>query len=238
MFITEKPVPTLESMNEKILILETSQRVGAIALALGDTILGERRLEEARRHTRDLVPFCRDLLNEQGWKARELDAVIVSRGPGSYTGLRVGIMSAKTLAYATGCALIGIDTFAALAHQVLPPVHLVEVIEDAQQSKVYAQRFVRDADAWKPANDLHIASFDEWLAQLPTDAWVTGPGLTAFQVRLPSVERIVSSHFWRPHAHCLLHLGLRRLRAGERDDVMALEPLYLRASQAEQQWKK
>ena len=57
----------------------------------------------------------RDLLADQGWKARDLTGVIVSRGPGSYTGLRVGIMTAKTLAYATGCALLAIDTFAAVA---------------------------------------------------------------------------------------------------------------------------
>ena len=57
------------------------------------------------------------LLAKQAWRARELDGVIVSRGPGSYTGLRVGIISAKTLAYAVGCKLLAIDTFAAIARQ-------------------------------------------------------------------------------------------------------------------------
>src|ERR1700753_1009836 len=100
-------------MNPRLLILETSHRVGKVALASGDSIVGERTLDESRRHARDLAPAIQTLLGAQGWRARDLDGVIVSRGPGSYTGLRVGIMSAKTLAFATGCALLAIDTFEA-----------------------------------------------------------------------------------------------------------------------------
>src|SRR5580692_6112914 len=108
-------VPSIDSaaQSPRLLILETSGRVGQVAVAHGDVLLGTRRLDEARRHARDLAPQVAELLKEQGWTARELDAVIVSRGPGSYTGLRIGIMSAKTLAYAVGCTLLGIDTFAA-----------------------------------------------------------------------------------------------------------------------------
>ena len=82
-----------------------------------------------------------ELLAEQGWKARDLDGVIVSRGPGSYTGLRVGVMSAKTLAYATGCALLAVDTFAAIALQAGSVAPKIDVIADAQQEKIYVQQF-------------------------------------------------------------------------------------------------
>src|SRR5205085_7377236 len=101
----------------RVLVLETSGRSGQVALAHGDDLLAVRSLDETRRHARDLAPAVKDLLTQQGWQVRDLDAVFVSRGPGSYTGLRVGIMSAKALAYATGCALLGIDTFAAIARQ-------------------------------------------------------------------------------------------------------------------------
>src|SRR4051812_44527958 len=103
--------------NNRFLILETAHHLGWVALANGARIVGTRRLEESRRHARDLVPLIRELLSEQSWRARDLGAVIVGRGPGSYTGLRVGLISAKTLAYATGCALLGVDTFAAIARQ-------------------------------------------------------------------------------------------------------------------------
>src|SRR5205823_5164828 len=129
------------NMTSKLLIIETSSRVGVVAVADEQRILGERRLDEARRHARDLAPSIRDLLGEAGWKPRDLSAVIVSRGPGSYTGLRVGVMSAKTLAYATGCALVGVDTFAAIALQAPAEAAVVDVIGDAQQDKLYVQRF-------------------------------------------------------------------------------------------------
>jgi tRNA threonylcarbamoyladenosine biosynthesis protein TsaB len=104
-------------MNEdpRLLLIETSGRGGFVGLARGESLCGLSRLEESRRHGRDLAPLTAKLLKEQGWKPRQLDAVIVSLGPGSYTGLRVGLMAAKTLSYATGCALIGVETFAVIA---------------------------------------------------------------------------------------------------------------------------
>src|SRR5262245_37871016 len=131
----------------RFLILETSGRPGQVAVAEGGTIKASRRLDEARRHGRDLARAVAALLTEQDWKARDLQAVIVSLGPGSYTGLRVGLMSAKTLAYATGCALIGVETFRAIARQTPPEVLDVDVLADAQQDKVYWQRFRRSKGA-------------------------------------------------------------------------------------------
>src|SRR4051812_49559549 len=102
----------------RLLLLETSTgSSGFVALGAGPELLGTRRLDESRRHARDLAPAVSALLKEAGWKPRDISAVIVCRGPGSYTGLRVGLMSAKAFAYATGCALLGLDTFAAVALQ-------------------------------------------------------------------------------------------------------------------------
>src|SRR5216684_2191388 len=111
-----------------LLILETSGRVGQVALAQGSRLCGMRRLDEARRHARDLAPAVANLLAEQGSSPRDVQGVIVSRGPGSYTGLRVGIMSAKTFAYATGCALIAVETFAAIAQQAPDNVSVLDVL--------------------------------------------------------------------------------------------------------------
>ncbi len=125
----------------RLLLLETSGRGGFVALAEGPTLRGVRRLDEARRHARDLAPATAELLAAQGWKARDLHGVVVGRGPGSYTGLRVGIMSAKTLAYAVGCALVAVDTFAVVAEQAPDAVRRMDVLADAQQDKVYVQAF-------------------------------------------------------------------------------------------------
>jgi tRNA threonylcarbamoyladenosine biosynthesis protein TsaB len=217
---------------ERFLILETSHQPGVVALAEGETILAERRLQESRRHARDLAPTTKSLLDERGWKPRAFSGVIVSLGPGSYTGLRVGLMSAKTLAYATGCALIGVETFRAIARLVIDASD-VAVLADAQQGKVYVQHFQRG----EPTDALAIRRFDDWLASCPSETCITGPGLETFANRL-SGRPMAPRELWTPTAASLLALGYARFRNGERDDPFALEPLYLRPSSAEENWEK
>lgn len=222
----------------RLLILETSGRPGQVAVAEGAAIKGSRRLDEARRHARDLAPAVAAILAEQKWKARALDAVIVSLGPGSYTGLRVGLMSAKTLAYATGCALIGVETFRAVARQAPPDVLDVEVLADAQQDKIYWQRFRRPEAAadFLPLGPLQIRKVADWLRERDPLTWISGPWLQEHAERLPGELRLVAEEFRQPRVENLLELGLARYVAGERDDPWLLEPLYLRPSSAEEKW--
>lgn len=221
----------------RLLLLETSGKRGQVAVATAAGLMGVRRLAEGRHHARDLAPAVADLLREQGWSARQLDAVFVSRGPGSYTGLRVGLMSAKTLAYATGCALIAVDTFAVIAQQAPEGCSHVEVLADAQQQNVYVQAFARTPAGWHPTNELTIQPFDHWLATRNPRDWVTGPGLTKWQSRLPTDVSRVEEPARDPDVASLFELGLARYRNNERDEAFALEPLYLRPSSAELQWK-
>src|SRR5262245_54270024 len=220
----------------RLLLLETSGKRGQVAVALGERVVGRRSLDEGRRHARDLAPAVADLLRDQGWSARQLDAVLVSRGPGSYTGLRVGIVSAKALAYATGCAILGIDTFAVLAHQAPPACDRLDVIADAQQQNVYVQPFARTAGGWRPTAGLAIRPFHDWLANRDPLARVTGPGLEKWSGQVPADVARVAEGLCTPSVDSLMSLGLARYRAEERDDLYALEPLYLRPSSAEQQW--
>lgn len=227
-------------MAERLLLLETSSKAGWVAVAEADSVRAVRHLAEARRNARDLAPKVAELLAGQGWKPRNVTAVIVSRGPGSYTGLRVGLMSAKAFTYATGCSLIAIDTFAALALQAPAEAAVVEVLSDAQQDRVYWQRFSRPLPDGIPTatTPLAIVRFAEWLRTHDPTAWVTGPGLRVPGRALPAATSVVASDAWDVRPESLLRLGLRRLRAGERDDVWAVEPIYLRPSSAEEQWDR
>jgi tRNA threonylcarbamoyladenosine biosynthesis protein TsaB len=223
-----------------LLLLETSGRAGFVALAAGDELLVVRRLDEPRRLARDLAPAVKELLAGQGWMPADLAAVFVGRGPGSYTGLRVGLMSAKALAYATGCALLAVDTFAVLAAQAPDEVPAADVLADAQQDKVYVQRYARAApgEPFRPATELAIRPFAAWLAGREPNAWVTGPGLRVRGRTLPEGVSVVAEESWDPRPESLLEVGLARYRAGERDDQWAVEPLYLRPSAAEEQWQR
>ncbi len=144
-------------------------------------------------------------------------------------------MSAKTLAYAVGCALIAVDTFAVVADQAPADVSRVDVLADAQQEKVYVQSFGREADGWRSLDALAVRPFADWLAGRAAEAWVSGPGLHRWGARLPIGVPAVDASLWDPQPDSLLRLGLARHLAGERDDPFALEPLYLRPSSAEEQ---
>jgi tRNA threonylcarbamoyladenosine biosynthesis protein TsaB len=227
---------------DKLLIIETSGKAGSVALACQGQIVAERQLEQSRRHARDLAPAVHDLLHQQAWRPTDIDAVLVSRGPGSYTGLRVGIMSAKAFAYATGCRILGIDTFAALALQASAfrkgDPWAVEVIADAQQSRVYHQRYHWPTDAPIPiaATNLAVSPVADWVGQLSAGTCVTGPGVQLHVERLVDAV-LVPKEEWQPRPASLLLLGMQRLQRGEKDHVLALEPLYLRRSSAEEQWE-
>ena len=224
-------------MPSRLLILETSGRRGQVALAEGAALLAVRSLDEARRHARDLAPTVADLLASQHWKPRDLHAVIVSIGPGSYTGLRVGVMSAKTFAYAAGCSLVGVETFAAVAQQTPPGVPQLDILADAQKTNIYVQSFVQAADGWRATVALTIQPFADWLRGRAADAWVSGPGLLKWRTQLPAEVRVVDEAHWEPRPESLLHRGLARLEAGSTDNALSLEPLYLRPSSAEEQWR-
>jgi tRNA threonylcarbamoyladenosine biosynthesis protein TsaB len=222
----------------RLLIIETSGRIGQVGLALGPVLLSVERLDESRRHARDLAPAVAKLLAGAAWKPRDVHGIVVSRGPGSYTGLRVGIMSAKALAYAACCPVIGVETFAAIAHQAPENVSQLDVIADAQQQKVYLQRFGRaqSGSALLPLAPLAICDVSEWLGTLSTSRWVSGPGLHSYQQQLQQHCQMLGASEWDPQLGSLSHLGFTRYACGEHDDLWSLEPLYLRPSSAEEKW--
>ncbi len=223
----------------RLLLIETSGRVGRVGLATGTELVAERALDASRRHARDLAPAVAELLRERQWRPRDLAGVIVSLGPGSYTGLRVGIMSAKALAYALGCPAIGVPTFHAVAVQADVPGLQFEVIADAQQGKVYVQAFERAASARpRPSGELHILTAKVWASQRPADRAVTGPGLRTYREILPPETPTDPADQWDPTLPALLAAGGERWARGESDPVLTLEPIYLRPSSAEEQWQR
>src|SRR5262245_7316791 len=141
-------------MSENWLILETSGRGAKVGLARGGAVVRAVTLDDTRRHARDLAATVEALLKAESLKPADLTGVMVGRGPGSYTGLRVGLMSAKALAYATGCELRAVDTFAAIAQQAPAEARGVWVIADALQNQVYIQRYDREPSGWIPGQEL------------------------------------------------------------------------------------
>ena len=129
-------------MSEAWLLIETSTRGGQVGLAIDDNPLSVVRLDPSRRQNRDLAPTVKQLLSDNRLSVKELTGVMVSQGPGSFTGLRVGIISAKVLAFAAGCALVAVPTFAMLAARI-DAVDEVVILGDALRGQLYVQRYVQ-----------------------------------------------------------------------------------------------
>ncbi len=162
-------------MGEHWLVIDTASRTGRVGLVGDGVVVGTAALDAARRHARDLTPAAAGLLDAAGLKPAGLTGVVVSIGPGSYTGLRVGITAAKALSYATGCALVPVPTFAAIANRAAAAD--LWVIADALQGQAYLQRY-RDGE---PDGPLRIVTAAEVLPAAPPDAWFTGPGVAVFE---------------------------------------------------------
>jgi tRNA threonylcarbamoyladenosine biosynthesis protein TsaB len=226
-------------MSGNWLLIETSGRIGRLGLARGGAVARAADLDPARRHARDLAATADALLKAESLRPTDLTGVMVGHGPGSYTGLRVGLISAKTLAYALGCQLVPVPTFAAIAEQAPAEARVVWVIADALQGLVYIQRFDRGegTDRWSPWNELSIEPADEWLPWLPPDVWVSGPGVAVYgEHRYLQGAKLVPEADREPTVHGLFRAGQGR-PAVTRAELFALEPLYLRGSSAEEKAK-
>jgi tRNA threonylcarbamoyladenosine biosynthesis protein TsaB len=192
------------------------------------------------RHGRDLIPGVRDLLASAELSPSDLGAIAVGLGPGSYTGLRIGVTAAKILAYATGAELVGLDSLKAIAGNAPQDVLRVHIVADAQRGDVYTAEFVRAAATMplERVSGSRILSIATWASRLEPPCLVLGPGLDAPPIRTAIGQEITLADrsLWRPRADSFFELALRHWETGQRADLWTLEPNYLRRSAAEDQW--
>lgn len=216
--------------------IETSGKLGSVALVNEGQLIGERELSRSgRRHARTLVAEIQALLEEADVARKCVEAIAVSLGPGSFTGLRVGITCAKSWAYAAGIDLIGVPTFDAIATQSARSAASLDVISDAQRGELFIGRYSAfTAPEREPLQEITIEPADEWIRSLSPDRLVTGPAVSRLAEQLSGVCEVEEDHRQEPRAASVARVGERSLLAGRTDDVWSLEPLYLRRSAAEE----
>jgi tRNA threonylcarbamoyladenosine biosynthesis protein TsaB len=218
---------------DRVLVLETAGKVGRAALAADRAVIAEARLGEERRRASDLALVVDRLFQEVGWEPRTLTAVVVGLGPGSYTGLRVGLASAKALAYATGCRFFGVETFAAIALRAPEDVGRVSVIADALQGKLFRRDYRRTAGELEPLGPLEIVSTATWLSELQSGTWVTGPAASQWEGKVPAGVPVAAFADREPRPMDLLMVA-QVCAWAVTTDMWTAEPLYLRGSSAEE----
>jgi len=176
-------------------------------------------------------------LDSVGWSPLDIQLIAVTQGPGSFTGLRIGVTAAKTLAYAVGAEVIGVNTLKVIASQVPAERQDVWAVMDAQRGQLFTARFRRREGDWEAIVETHIMDNGLWLQSLTPDAAVTGPGLAKLRDRLPSGIAVVQESCWTPEAATVGRVGYLEFRAGKRDDLWALAPEYFRKSAAEEKFE-
>jgi tRNA threonylcarbamoyladenosine biosynthesis protein TsaB len=226
-------------MRQRILALETSGTSGSVAALEGERLLGEFCLDPALRSACSLAPGLSKLLAEVGWRPRDVQLVAVTAGPGSFTGLRVGVTTAKSFAYAVGAEVLGVNTLEVLAEQAPSDARVIKAVIDAQRQELFAATFQREPAVPSSLSRRlqaagEILSIEAWLTALAPDDCVIGPALTKLLDRLPDYVRAPPEQDWMPKAASVGLIALRRFAAGERDDIWRLAPLYLRRSAAEE----
>jgi tRNA threonylcarbamoyladenosine biosynthesis protein TsaB len=227
----------------RLLSIETSGRQASLAvlegLDEGARLLVETRLDGPQRTAQVLAPALRDLLSQVEWPASSIELITVVVGPGSFTGLRIGVTTAKTLAYAVGAAVVGVDTLSVLASQAPPGGNPLWTLVDAQRQELFAAKFKESGTPSPHATvEPQILSVEAWLAALAPGDRVTGPVLKRLAARLPTGVEPVAEKLWQPTAGAVGRVGWEAFRQGRRDDVWTLSPQYYRPSAAEEKAAK
>ena len=218
-----------------ILCLETATPVCSVALNSACCTLAMRETEGQNAHSEKITNFIREVMEEAKIDYPQLDAVAVSQGPGSYTGLRIGVSTAKGICYAADLPLMAIDTLEAMAYgmkeklasQIGPDDLLVPMI-DARRMEVYASIF--DADLNK-INDTAALVIDEHsFEDLRKDhrLWLFGDGAPKLSKLFENQTNINIIDGFKPSAAYMKVLAERALQQQQFVDVAYFEPFYLK----------
>jgi len=219
------------------LALETSGFGGSLALLDGTELLGERILDSTRRHAQTLVPEIQDLLRRCGRRAIDCQVLAVSCGPGSFTGLRVGLTCVKTMAYATGARIAPVPTFLGIVAACPSDVATIQVVLNAQREEFFIGSYSRGLTGkWVESQPLRMERVDKWLNELKLDDVVTGPGVEPIVAEVSRRCRVLSTNFWQPRAAWIGRVGHEFAENGQLISCWELEPYYVRKSAAEEKW--
>jgi tRNA threonylcarbamoyladenosine biosynthesis protein TsaB len=223
-----------------ILAIETATGCGSVSLTRGGVqdgrVLAEFTLQPEITHSRRLLGSVEAMMKATGTAWQDLDAVAVSLGPGSFTGLRIGMAAAKGIAMAADIPLLGVPTLDALAGQVTVCDQLLCCLLDARKQQIYAAFYRTDVVGnHQRVSDFLVLSPDELLRRISEPTLVAGPGIQACQSQLanhPQV-RLLPLGLLHPRAALVGFCGARLWENGGCEKDVDVMPLYVRASEAE-----
>lgn len=224
----------MSDIKNYILLLETATDSCSVALAENGTVIAEKYINQPKAHASLLARYICDILEENGISMDECSAVAVSKGPGSYTGLRVGVSCAKGLCYGASKPLISVCTLATIARMAIDNAlysnggeYLIVPMIDARRMEVYTANFNSKGEQLTPveAKILDETSYAAELAAGPV--LFTGNGAEKFKELVGNNPNAFFAP-QEPHAAGMRVIAANKLKAGEFEDNAYFEPFYLK----------
>jgi tRNA threonylcarbamoyladenosine biosynthesis protein TsaB len=226
----------------RILGVDTSTSCGSLGLIEDDEVVGEYTLHREETHSARLIPAIQALLKEARIDIHEIDGMAVSLGPGSFTGLRVGLSAVKGLALAAEKPVVGVPTLDALASNLPFTPYLICPILDARKDEVYTALYKdREGGQVERLTPYQVLAPAGLVEQLPLRETIfLGYGVEVYreliEARLGEKALFAPRHLRFLRGTTVAELGLGRIMHGERDDIASLAPIYVRPSDAEINW--
>ena len=224
-----------------LLAFETSAKAASVALFDGEKLLGESYQNTGLTHSQTLMVMAEDLLRQCGHTPQEVEAVAVAEGPGSFTGVRIGVAAAKGFAWGSDIPCYGVSTLEAMALGLGAYQGYICPVMDARRSQVYnALFYVNHGEMSRVAEDRAVALADlkTELQTLQEPIFLVGDGSTLCHTTLSGeVEKLVlpPEHKMHQRAVGVGLAAIKKIAAGDEGDANALSPNYLRLSQAERE---
>ena len=225
----------------RILAFETSAKAGSVALLEDGQLLAESYQNTGLTHSQTVMTMARDLLKSCNLTPGDLDAVAVAAGPGSFTGVRIGVAAAKGFAWGGEKPCYGVSTLEAMALQLGIAEGYVLPVMDARRSQVYTATFLAEKGTLKRLTEdraIALSQLEEELKELNAPIYLVGDGsLLCHRTLGQSLPGLVLMPEHRIHQRAtgVALAAVRQIQAGDPGDGAALTPNYLRLSQAERE---
>lgn len=228
----------------KILGMDTSTLMTTVAITDDQRLLGEYSLSVDMSHSEMLVPMIKSALDGLKIDIEDIDLYTISIGPGSFTGLRIALATAKGFAIANNKPIIGVPTLEALAYNIFSECHIVPMI-DARRDRVFSGIYKWEENCLKVVKQddaLDIVEYCNYLNKNYDKLYVNGNGSIAYRDIIDEIlgDKAIFAPFNLNYirASSICEIAYERFKDGLIDDVDNLKPVYLRESQAERQFHK
>ncbi|MBE6022134.1 MAG: tRNA (adenosine(37)-N6)-threonylcarbamoyltransferase complex dimerization subunit type 1 TsaB [Cellulosilyticum sp.] len=225
-----------------LLAIDASGVAGSVAYIKNGKLVGEYYFCDKLTHSQTIMPMLEHMKSLIEMDLDEIDAVAVTAGPGSFTGLRIGVTAAKALALALDVPIVGVPTLDVIAHSIYFTEHYICPIMDARRNQVYTSLYKWKGEVFERELDHMATDMDEYLETLKAyegKIIFLGDGVSVHQERIQNVlgnqALFAPSFCMMQHASVLAVMAEKLYTEGKAEDASTFVPMYLRKSQAERE---